>query len=140
MFLLVGNIHDYAFSPERGYLPVVDRIERSRVLRKDWVIRYSLSNGFSRPVRGSSTPDSDQTPFEHLGLEDVVRSGATDRSAREALDRDLQIMEQLLGKSYDGGISLIIDNVQLLIPPDSKNVTLFCRRLLMKQSSLKRAR
>lgn len=123
VFLLTGNVHDYAFSPRQGYLPVVERLQENAVERKDWVIRYSLSNGFERPVRGSATPDSDPSPFSQLGCEEVIGSeDQRTRSAQETVDRDLQIMEQVLNLSYDGGVTLLVDNLHLLAPPDSRNV------------------
>lgn len=123
VFMLVGGIHDYTFSPQRGYTPVIDRLERSAVSRKDWVVRYSLSNGFSEPVRGTRTPEDDPTPFELLEKDDDFDlSNHQSRSAQEALDRDLRIIERLLQKTYDGGISVIVNNLQLLVPPDSTDI------------------
>ncbi|GAB3413994.1 hypothetical protein GCM10027435_08590 [Haloparvum alkalitolerans] len=122
VFMLVGNVHDYAFSPHRGFTPVIDRLERSAAARKDWVVRYSLSNGFSDPIRGDSTPADDPTPFEVLEEDDLDLRDGRARSPQEALDRDLQVIERLLGAGYDGGVSVIVDNLQLLVPPDSTNV------------------
>jgi len=123
VFMLVGDIHDYTFSPYRGFTPVIDRLERSAASEKDWVIRYSLSNGFSDPIRGARTPDDDPTPFELLEEDEGYDlSKHQSRSAQETLDRDLQTIERLLQATYDGGISVILNNLQLLVPPDSTNV------------------
>lgn len=123
VFLLTGNVDDYAFSPDSGYLPAIDRIEENAAKRKDWVIRYSLSNGFERPVRGEATPEDDPSPFEDLDVDPDGRDGASrTRSPQEALDGDIRVMEELLERSYDGGIALIVDNLHLLSPPDSANV------------------
>lgn len=123
VFMLVGNIHDYAFSPQRGFVPVIDRLERSAATRKDWVVRYSLSNGFSEPIRGAGTPEDDPTPFESMEEDgDLDLRDGRARSPQETLDRDLRIIERLLGATYDGGVSVIVDNLQLLVPPDSTNV------------------
>lgn len=123
VFLLTGNVDDYAFSPDSGYLPAVDRIQENAAKRKDWVIRYSLSNGFERPVRGAATPDDDPSPFDDLDV-DPHGDDAIDRarSPQEALDGDVRVMEELLERSYDGGIALVVDNLHLLSPPDSANV------------------
>jgi len=123
VFMLVGDIHDYAFSPHRGYTPVGERLEQSAKRRKDWVIRYSLSNGFSDPIRGTRTPQDEPTPFELLEEnEETSLLDTQTRSAQQSLDRDLRIMEQLLQADYNGGISVIVDNLQLLAPPDSTNI------------------
>lgn len=123
VFLLTGNVNDYAFSPDRGYLPVVDRIKETTTDRKDWVIRYSLSNGFASPTRGSSIPEDDPTPFEELdaSLSDRQEESYVE-SPQKALEWDLQLMEEILRQSYDGGVTLVIDNLHLLAPPDSSNV------------------
>jgi transitional endoplasmic reticulum ATPase len=121
VFLLTGNVNDYAFSPAYGYKPVIDRLEESAKHRKEWVIRYSLSNGFSRPTRGDSTPEDADSPFEELGIEDIDRRNSSS-SPREALNEDFRIMESLLTGGYDGSICLIVDNIHMLVPSDSSTL------------------
>lgn len=124
VFVLHGNIHDYAFSPDEGYMPVIDRIEANAVRRKDWVIRYSLSNGFSRPTRGTTTPEDQPTPLEELGLDDAERSRGMDSVAnpRKAIHEDFRVMEEILRESYDQGVCLVVENLHMLLPSDSRNV------------------
>lgn len=123
VFVLSGNVNDYAFSPDAGYRPVIERLQESAIRRKDWVLRYSLSSGFARPVRGAGVPDSDPTPFEALDENPRERSGATSNSSPQAaVDRDLKVMETILRESYNGGVSIILENFNFLAPPDSASV------------------
>ena len=123
VFVLSGNVNDYAFSPDVGYRPVIDRLQESAIQRKDWVLRYSLSSGFARPVRGASVPDDDPTPFEALDENPRGRNGAASTSSpQEAVDRDLRVMETILRESYNGGVTIILENFNFLAPPDSASV------------------
>jgi AAA+ superfamily predicted ATPase len=121
VFVLTGNIHDYAFNPDVGYQPVIDRLEASAIERKDWVIRYSLSNGFAHPTRGVTTAEDEPTPLERLGVDETGRHEQA-RNPREAIHEDFRIMEEILARSYDRGICLIIENLHMLLPPQSQNL------------------
>jgi len=117
---LTGNINDYAFDPEEGYMPVIDRIEKSAARRKDWVIRYSLSSRFNRTLSMKAQAASDTKGGDPLQEAEICAENKP--SLMENLREDFQGMERILRRQYDGGVCLIIENLHMMLPPESRDI------------------
>ncbi|MGD0080908.1 MAG: ATP-binding protein [Methanoregula sp.] len=120
VFTVTGNINDYCFDPDEGYMPVIDRLEKSAVTRKDWVIRYSLSNRFSVKSACSNTIQDDDTANNPLTENSVCLDPKP--NLLETLREDFQGMERLLRRNYNGGICIIFENLHMVLPPESRDV------------------
>lgn len=119
VFTISGNINDYCFDPDEGYMPVIDRLEKSAGQRKDWVIRYSLSNRFSVKSASSKTSSGDDAN-DPLAENNVCPDRAS--NLLETLREDFQGMERLLRRNYNGGICLILENLHMVLPPESRDI------------------
>lgn len=123
LFLLTGNINDYVFDPDEGYMSVMDLLEKNAATRKDWVIRYSLSSRFTAK-QGKSRAAEASNPIEKLGLPDTATEGQKESSTNllEMLRMDFRAMETVLRQSYNDGVCLILENFHMLLPPDTRDI------------------
>ena len=114
VFLLTGNVNDYAFSPRCGYLSILDLLEQEAAADNKLVVRYSLSGHFILPE------EPDEPAIEQLRKS--VQQMPPQLRLEERVQQDFRQMDQLLRTGSNRGISLIIEHADLLFPPDAREL------------------
>ncbi len=116
VFVLTGNVNDYAFSPEYGYIPILKLLEKAFDAVKGCTVKYSLSSHFS--ILKSSDNETDIVK----DIRKQIVAIDTKTNIWNRVQQDFKCMEEFLWKKYNKGICLIIDHLNMLFPPDSREL------------------
>lgn len=110
VFILHGNIHDYVFHPNLGYLPL-EQFLLEQFQERDEVYQYSLTRGLRRRSQSgametaesdASTPDS-----ENLWLR---------------IRRDLEQLDQIVRSPTINGTVILIEYLNKLFPAQARDL------------------
>ena len=122
LFVASGDVNDYAFDPGDGYMPVIQLIANTTAELKERAIGYSLSGRF-QALSGQSHSQLEDLFIELGANEGEARNPSTiNSSVQDKLLSDFRIMELILRASRNQGICLIIENVDLMLSQDSRDL------------------
>ena len=122
LFVVSGDVNDYAFDPGDGYIPVIQLIANTTAELKERAIGYSLSGRF-QALSGQSHSQLEDLFIELGRNEGEARNPSTiNSSVQDKLLSDFRIMELILRASRNQGICLIIENVDLMLSQDSRDL------------------
>lgn len=127
-FLISGNTSDYAFDPVHGYRPAINILLDHLGRTKDCVLHFRLSKGLSvHKCSDSSNIDRFSRPMRELIKARIPRKDASFES--EIRTMFVTLNQWLTGcndagpsepdaSEFQRGVALVIENVNLIIPPD----------------------
>jgi SpoVK/Ycf46/Vps4 family AAA+-type ATPase len=124
IFLLTGNIADYAFDSVFGYRPGVRLLIDALKRHKDGVVTISLSQG----VNTHTQPESEQLFEERFpeGMKERRKQGGLDLSGSliAQLGELFAELRQWLKKETEltRGVAVVFENIHLMIPPDRSDL------------------
>ncbi|HAC17307.1 MAG TPA: hypothetical protein DCF78_01865, partial [Dehalococcoidia bacterium] len=122
LFVVSGDVNDYAFDPGDGYIPFIQLIANTTAELKERAIKYSLSGRF-QALSGQSHSQLEDLFIELGANEGEARNPSTiNSSVQDKLLSDFRIMELILRASRNQGICLIIENVDLMLSQDSRDL------------------
>ncbi|MBI4317671.1 MAG: ATP-binding protein [Chloroflexi bacterium] len=116
LFLLSGNISDYAFDPVLGYRPGIRLLVDTLRRHKEFVLTLSLSRGWSLESQDQQirqTLKDRGFPLDRIGRFDLKQPLAV--QICECFDELRRWLEKPDNQSQ--GIAIVVENVHLIIPP-----------------------
>ncbi|MEL6628294.1 MAG: ATP-binding protein [Bacteroidota bacterium] len=123
VFILSGNVNDYGFSPQRGYMPIRDLLRDSILGQGRVVFHYNLSNHFGNP---KYLEDANDQPTKDLltYLQQLQKTGpqGQQQGIWERVQQDFQFINDLFTTGYNEGICIIIDHAEMLFPPEAREL------------------
>ena len=123
VFILSGNVNDYAFSPDKGYMPVLDLIGEAIGRQGQIVFRYNLSNHFGeiKSLEEQKTSGPVQRLREFLQNSDASNP-SPNSGIWERVQQDFQFMNSLLRERFNEGVCIIIEHADMLFPQEAREL------------------
>ena len=123
VFLLTGNVNDYAYSPQNGYMPILDLIRENVKRQGQVVFRYSLSNHFGS--LSDLEENSNNNPTQRLR----TYLGSTDRQPNQPsmgiwdrVQQDFKFINDLLKERFNEGVCIVVEHADMLFPHDAREL------------------
>jgi len=137
VFLLKGNINDYAYSFRSGYMPILDLMHQEISENNTTIFKYSLTNHFENEEikyakndseydgrdEGESTKTSNPLEFLKNYLVECENCAPNKKmNIWERIQSDFEFMDQLLKQNFDKKICIIIEHSDILFSNDSNEL------------------
>jgi SpoVK/Ycf46/Vps4 family AAA+-type ATPase len=121
VFILTGNVNDYAFNPHLGYMPIRGLLNDAIKRQGRIVFNYSLSNRFGDI---GHLKEAGRGP-EKL-LYDFVnqRDSGPPQGVLDRIQQDFRFIDTLIRGDDDNGtgVCIIIEHAEMLFPPDANEL------------------